>query len=107
MTHISQTDSQLSPFNEETMENAIHMVRKSFNREILMLPLKELHVENVTLKMKESDIWDLVDARKVAIIFIHGKKRFRISRIKYKNVVYHGGLLPVETIVPFGVFKSK
>ncbi|MHA1676392.1 MAG: hypothetical protein ACTSU6_04360 [Candidatus Njordarchaeales archaeon] len=105
--YISNRFAIIPFFNESALESARNIINKQSRNELIMIPLKDLKIQNVTLKMKDSDLWGLVDARRAAIIFIRDKKRFRISKLAFKNVVYHGGLLPVETIIPLGIFKTK
>ncbi|MHA1590416.1 MAG: PglZ domain-containing protein [Candidatus Njordarchaeales archaeon] len=67
----------------------------------------ELGYEKVGLKLKHQEVADAVPAENVIFIFPRGRTKFVWERRKITRIVLHGGISPVETIIPFAVFRPE
>lgn len=78
-----------------------------FGNEIYTTIASELRYQYIVLKIKGQEFYEKVPAKRVLVLFPRGKRRFIVEMRKKQRVVLHGGVLPVETIVPFAIYQYK
>ncbi len=78
---------------------------KEIRESIWAVTGSELGMEKVAVRMRNESYLELVDAEKVLFIFPRGDRRFKVGPTR--SVVYHGGALPSEIIVPFVILTAK
>ncbi len=93
--------------SEETATLAKNLVELEFKSDIYPVIASEIGYEKIVLKVKGQDILDKIRASNILFLFPRGRRRFLVDKYRRKRVVLHGGLLPIETIVPFAIFKYE
>jgi len=86
---------------------AKNLVDLEFKSDIYAVIASEMGYDKIILKLRDQDLLDKVSARNVLFLFPRGRKRFLVEKRRKRRVVLHGGLLPVETIVPFAIFRYE
>lgn len=86
---------------------AKNLVDLEFKSDAHAIIASEIGYGEVILKLRGQDLLDRVSAKNVLFLFPKGRKRFLVEKYRKRRVVLHGGLLPIETIVPFAIFQRE
>lgn len=105
--YIVERYALIPAISHESVIVAKNFVEVEFKSDVHAIVGSELGYKKISLKLKGQDLMDSVPADNVLILFPKGRKRFLVERRRKRRVVLHGGLLPVETVVPFAVFKYE
>ncbi len=105
--YVTERYAVIPLLGKELSVSAKSLIEVEFKGEIHALLASELGMEKVALKVRKQNAFDAISADNVVILFPRGRRRFITGARKKRRVVLHGGPLPVETIVPFAIFKYE
>jgi len=103
--HVVERYAIIPLISKDLASSAKSLLDVQFKGEIHTVIASSLGFERVIMKIKGQDLFDQVPAERVLILFPRGRRRFVTEQRRIQRVVLHGGLLPVETIVPFAIFE--
>ncbi|MHA1616944.1 MAG: PglZ domain-containing protein [Candidatus Njordarchaeales archaeon] len=104
---LSERFSIFAFLNDKAAKEAKEMILLQYGDKLFAVTGKELGYEKVALKLRDQDLADAVPSQNTLFIFPRKKTKFVWERRKITRIVLHGGLSPIETIVPFAVFRFK
>mgnify|MGYP000347787503 CR=1 FL=1 len=105
--YVSERFALVPLIGSDIIDAVKNFVELEFKGEIYAIPASKLGIKRISLKVRGQDAHDLVLADKILVLFPRGRRKFVTEKRAARRVVLHGGLLPVETIVPFAIMEYQ
>lgn len=86
------------PFISEVEMNAsLHEIEQMCQGEAYAIPARRLGINRIALMVRKTNVPSVIDASRILFLFPKGRKKFET---KIRQIVLHGGIHPIEVLVP-------